>query len=72
MTPIKPGGFMFHPAGYHHYDGARDEEVIVQIIGMGPVQTTQTEVDEKGQPVRGRGERGAGGRGGPAPGTPQR
>ena len=51
MTPIRAGGFLFHPAGYHHYDGARDEEVIVQIIGMGPVQTVRTEVDEKGQPV---------------------
>lgn len=41
---IKTGGLMFHPAGYHHYDGAKDEEVIVQIMGMGPVKTTQTEV----------------------------
>ena len=40
-VPIKTGGFMFHPAGGHHYDGAKDEEVIVQIIGMGPVTTTQ-------------------------------
>ena len=44
MMPIKTGGFMFHPAGYHHYDGAKDEEVIVQIMGMGPVKTTQTEI----------------------------
>ena len=51
MKPIREGGFMFHPAGYHHYDGAKDEDVIVQIIGMGPVQTIRTEVDEKGQPV---------------------
>ena len=43
-TPIKTGGFMLHPAGLHHYDGAKDQEVIVQIIGMGPVQTTNTEV----------------------------
>lgn len=43
MVPIKQGGFMFHPAGLHHYDGAKGEEVIVQIMGMGPVQTTQTE-----------------------------
>jgi hypothetical protein len=43
MVPIKAGGFMFHPAGFHHYDGAKDEEVIVQIMGMGPVATTQTE-----------------------------
>ena len=40
-VPLKTGGFMFHPAGGHHYDGAKDEEVIVQIIGMGPVTTTQ-------------------------------
>ena len=43
-TPVKTGGFMLHPAGFHHYDGAKDEEVIVQIIGMGPVQTTSTEL----------------------------
>ena len=43
-TPIKTGGFMLHPAGMRHYDGAKDQEVIVQIIGMGPVQTTNTEV----------------------------
>ncbi len=39
--PLKTGGFMMHPANGHHYDGAKDEEVIVQIIGMGPVTTTQ-------------------------------
>ena len=42
-TPIRAGGFMLHPAGLHHYDGAKDEEVIVQIIGMGPVQTVNIE-----------------------------
>jgi len=42
-TPVKTGGFMLHPAGLHHWDGAKDEEVIVQIIGMGPVQTVNTE-----------------------------
>ena len=52
MVAIKPGGFMFHPAGYHHYDEARDEEVIVQIMGPGPVKTVQCEVDDKGEPVR--------------------
>ena len=61
MIPIKQGGFMFHPAGLHHYDGAKDEEVIVQIMGMGPVKTTQTEVDANGNPVT------QGGRGGAAP-----
>ena len=55
MIPIKTGGFMFHPAGYHHYDGAKDEEVVVQIMGMGPVKTIQTEVDANGKPVPARG-----------------
>jgi hypothetical protein len=70
MTAIKPGGMMFHPAGLHHYDGAKDEDVIVQIMGMGPVQTIQTEVDEHGQAVtRGRGGDAGRGRGAqPAPG----
>jgi quercetin dioxygenase-like cupin family protein len=36
----KTGTFMKHPAGEHHYDGAKDEEVIVQIIGVGPSATT--------------------------------
>jgi hypothetical protein len=39
--PMKAGSIVKHPAGSHHYDGAKDEEVIVQIIGMGPVKTTQ-------------------------------
>ena len=51
MIPIEQGGFMFHPAGYHHYDGSKGDEVIVQIMGMGPVKTTQTEVDANGKPV---------------------
>jgi oxalate decarboxylase/phosphoglucose isomerase-like protein (cupin superfamily) len=51
---MKAGGFMFHPKGLHHYDGAKDEEAIVQIMGMGPVQTVQTEVDANGKPVSGR------------------
>ena len=52
MIGIKAGGFMYHPAGNHHYDGScNDEEVIVQIMGYGPVRTIQTEVDEKGAPV---------------------
>ena len=30
---------MLHPAKAVHWDGARDEEVIVQIIGIGPADT---------------------------------
>jgi quercetin dioxygenase-like cupin family protein len=41
MVPMKAGSFVMHPAGGLHYDGAGDEEVVVQIIGMGPVTTEQ-------------------------------
>ncbi|GAB1267460.1 hypothetical protein NBRC116493_07130 [Aurantivibrio infirmus] len=37
---IKAGGFMKHPAGAIHFDGAKDEDVVVEIRGMGPVKTT--------------------------------
>src|SRR5205809_634127 len=54
MIGIKTGGFQYHKAGMHHYDGScDDEEVIVQIMGYGPVKTIQTEVDEKGAPITG-------------------
>ena len=38
-VPLGPGSYMMHPAGAVHYDGAKDEEVIVEIRGMGPVET---------------------------------
>ncbi len=41
LDSMKAGSYVTHPAGGIHYDGARDEAVIVQIIGMGPVTTTQ-------------------------------
>ena len=37
---------MKHPAGAHHYDGAKDEEVIVQLMGMGPSTTTRLKPNE--------------------------
>lgn len=36
---LGPGSYMKHPAGQTHWDGAKDEEVIVQIIGIGPSET---------------------------------
>lgn len=45
MVPMREGSFVKHPAGGIHYDGAKDEAVIVQIIGMGPVTTTQLDPD---------------------------
>ena len=41
VTPMKAGSYAMHPAGAAHYDGAGDEETIVQIMGMGPVKTVQ-------------------------------
>src|SRR5215831_6756877 len=45
-VPLKPGSFMKHPAGTYHYDGAKEEEVIVQLMGMGPSTTTRLKPNE--------------------------
>jgi quercetin dioxygenase-like cupin family protein len=38
-TPVPTVGFVIRTAGEVHYDGAKDEEAIVQISGMGPSGT---------------------------------
>jgi ChrR-like protein with cupin domain len=38
-TPIRAGGFAIHAPREVHYDGAKDEETIVQISGIGPSGT---------------------------------
>jgi quercetin dioxygenase-like cupin family protein len=38
---LKPGSYMMHPAGEHHFDGAKEEDVILQLIGIGPSETTR-------------------------------
>jgi len=38
---LKPGSFMKHPSGAHHFDGSKGEEVILQLMGMGPSGTTR-------------------------------
>lgn len=40
LIPVAAGGYMKHPANAVHYDGALDEEAIVEIKGIGPVETT--------------------------------
>jgi quercetin dioxygenase-like cupin family protein len=40
-VPLKPGSYMKHPAGTPHFDGAKNEEVILQLAGIGPSQTTR-------------------------------
>ena len=34
--PVPPGSFVVHPGKQVHYDGAKDQEVMLQIIGQGP------------------------------------
>jgi hypothetical protein len=42
-VPLKAGSFMRHPAKTRHYDGAKGEEVILQLMGMGPSKTTKVD-----------------------------
>ena len=41
MMAVKEGTFIYQPPEGHHYDMAKGEEVTVQIMGVGPVITTQ-------------------------------
>ena len=36
MVPVKPGAFVTDLANQYHYDGAKDEEAVIYIVGMGP------------------------------------
>jgi quercetin dioxygenase-like cupin family protein len=36
---LPPGSYMLHPANAVHFDGAKGEEVIVEIKGIGPAPT---------------------------------
>jgi quercetin dioxygenase-like cupin family protein len=47
-TPLPAGSFVVHHANQVHWDGAKEEEVIVQIMGVGPSATIR--VDESGRP----------------------
>jgi quercetin dioxygenase-like cupin family protein len=43
-VPLKAGSYMLHPARALHWDGSNsDEPVIVQIVGIGPAETTQAD-----------------------------
>lgn len=45
MVGLTPGSYMLHPGGERHFDGARDEDVVLQIVGIGPSQTTRLSRD---------------------------
>ena len=40
MKPVPAGSFVTHYANEVHYDGAKDGECILQIVGMGPATGT--------------------------------
>lgn len=39
-VPIPAGSYVIHKGGQVHYDGAKGEEAIIQVTGIGPVSTT--------------------------------
>ena len=43
MKPIPAGSYVVHYGNQIHYDGARDGEVVLQIVGMGPANSTSAE-----------------------------
>ena len=42
-VPVPAGSYVIHHANKAHYDGAKDEEAIIQVWGMGPVETRSVE-----------------------------
>jgi len=42
-VPAPAGSYVVHYAGKVHYDGAKDEEVIIQVWGIGPATSTPAE-----------------------------
>ena len=38
-VPMPVGSYAKHPAGGVHWDGAKDEEVVLQVVGIGPLTT---------------------------------
>ena len=49
-TPVPAGSFVVHHPNKIHYDGAKDEEVVLQIVGYGP---SGTELMSKDGPMFG-------------------
>jgi quercetin dioxygenase-like cupin family protein len=41
-VPMKAGSFVIDQPNELHYDGAKDEECVLYLVGMGPVVTTQS------------------------------
>jgi quercetin dioxygenase-like cupin family protein len=43
-VPMPTGSYVVHPAKGVHYDGAKDADCIIEIVGMGPATSTPAEV----------------------------
>jgi quercetin dioxygenase-like cupin family protein len=43
MKPVPAGSYVVHYGNQIHYDGAKDGEVILQIVGMGPATSRAAE-----------------------------
>lgn len=43
-VPLPPGSFATHFAKQVHYDGAKDEQVMLEIVGEGPATSIDAEV----------------------------
>jgi hypothetical protein len=42
-VPIPPGSFVIHYGKQVHFDGAKDEDVILEVVGEGPATSTNAE-----------------------------
>jgi hypothetical protein len=42
-VPVPAGSYVIHYANKIHYDGAKDEECVIQVWGMGPATSTPAE-----------------------------
>jgi len=42
-VPVKPGSFVRHTAKQVHYDGAKNEDTVIEIVGQGPQTATPAE-----------------------------
>jgi len=43
MFPVSQGTFVIHHANQPHYDGAKEADCLLYIVGTGPMTTQQTE-----------------------------
>lgn len=43
LVPIRTGSFVTHYGKQVHYDGAKDEDCMLEIVGMGPATVTPAE-----------------------------